>query len=43
MRARDTAEMFGWIEGFFAAAEAGEIERWAETARLQGRGDEPAV
>ena len=28
-RARTTAEMFVWIESFFAAADAGELERWA--------------
>lgn len=33
MRARDTAEMFGWIESFFAAVDADSVERWAETAR----------
>lgn len=29
MRARTTAEMFAWIGSFFAADDAGELERWA--------------
>lgn len=33
LRAHTTAEMFEWIEGFFGAADAGEVERWAEQAR----------
>lgn len=40
MRAQTTGEMFEWIESFFAAVDADDVERWAERAReaaLQGR------
>jgi nifR3 family TIM-barrel protein len=33
MRARDTAEMFHWIDGFFAAVDADTLEQWALEAR----------
>lgn len=33
MRAQTTAAMFEWIERFFAAADAGELESWASGAR----------
>lgn len=33
LRAQSTDEMFFWIEGFFAAVDAGDVERWAEQAR----------
>ena len=34
MRAQTTEAMFDWIERFFVAADAGELESWAETARV---------
>ena len=33
LRARSSAEMFEWIEGFFEAADAGQVAVWAEQAR----------
>ncbi len=33
MRAQTTADMFMWIEGFFAAVDEDRVEQWAETAR----------
>ena len=33
LRAQTTAEMFGWIEGFFAAVDADTVTQWAEAAR----------
>ena len=33
MRAQTTEAMFGWIERFFVAADAGELESWALEAR----------
>ena len=41
LRAQTTAEMFEWIEGFFHAADAGEIEHWAIEARRSSE-DQPA-
>jgi len=33
LRAQSTADMFYWIEGFFAAIDDDTVEQWAETAR----------
>ena len=35
MRAQTTEEMFDWIERFFVAADAGELETWAVGARFE--------
>lgn len=43
MRANTTAEMFGWIEGFFAALADGTLSEWTAAARDNGADDRTDV
>jgi nifR3 family TIM-barrel protein len=43
MRAQTTVEMFLWIEGFFAAADAGSLDAWVAGARRAGESDQAAA
>jgi hypothetical protein len=43
MRAQTTAEMFAWIEGFFAAVDAGSLDAWVADARRAGGFDQAAA